>query len=67
MKLMQLTDRIWITSYEPERDRPALGYILGDNFSLAIDAGHSAKHVQEFYNLLREADLPWPRLTVLTH
>ena len=67
MKLKQLTERVWIFPYEEERDRPNLGYIRGDRWSLAVDAGHSDAHVAEFYGALEEAGLPLPQLTVLTH
>ena len=67
MKLNKINDRIWVSSFEEERDRPALGYIRGDKYSLAVDAGHSKEHVEEFYSLLKEAELPLPELTVMTH
>ncbi len=67
MKLNRLTERIWVYPCEEERDRPNLIYIRGDRFSLAVDAGHSADHVREFYRALEEAGLPLPKLTVLTH
>jgi len=67
MNLQRLTERIWVYPYEEERDRPNLSYIRGDNWSLAVDAGHSAEHTKEFYRALEEAELPLPKLTVLTH
>ena len=67
MELYRLTERVWYTSYEEERDRPALGYIKGDKFSVAIDAGHSDAHLNEFYDLLRKENLPLPSLTIITH
>ncbi len=67
MNLDRLTERIWVYSYEEERDRPNLSYIRGDRWSMAVDAGHSAEHTQEFYRTLEEAGLPLPELTVLTH
>ena len=67
MKLRQLTKRVWYYPMEEERDRPNLGYIRGDRWSLAVDAGHSDAHTEEFYDALREAGLPLPQLTVLTH
>ena len=67
MKLERLTDRIWYYPYEEYRDRPNLGYIRGDKWSLAIDAGHSDEHVAEFYAALEEEGLPLPDLTVITH
>ena len=67
MKLVRLAERIWYYPYEQERDRPNLGYIRGDKWSLAVDAGHSKAHVEEFYRALEEEGLPLPALTVLTH
>ena len=67
MNIEKLTDRIWIFPYEEERDRPILGYVQGDNWSLAVDAGHSDSHVEDFYSALKENNLPLPALTVLTH
>ena len=67
MELKRLTDHIWYMPYESERDRPNLGYVKGDNWSLAIDAGHSEVHTKEFYALLGKENLPLPSLTVLTH
>lgn len=67
MKLEKLTERIWLYPLEEERDRPTLGYIKGDRFSAAIDAGHSEAHIKEFYKALENEGLPLPKLTVLTH
>ena len=67
MRLDRLTERIWVYPYEEERDRPNLSYIRGDRWSLAVDAGHSDKHVREFYQALENVGLPLPELTVLTH
>ena len=67
MDLKRLTEHIWYMPFEEERDRPNLGYVKGDHWSLAIDAGHSAAHVKEFYTLLEREKLPLPGMTVLTH
>ena len=67
MKLIKVNDRIWYSMYEEERDRPCLGYVRGDHWSLAVDAGHSDAHVKEFYEALRKESLPLPSLTVITH
>lgn len=67
MKLERLTDRIWYYPFEQERDRPNLGYIRGDKWSIAVDAGHSREHTEEFYSALRQAGLPLPTVTVITH
>jgi glyoxylase-like metal-dependent hydrolase (beta-lactamase superfamily II) len=67
MELYRLNDRIFYSAYEEERDRPALGYLKGDEFSVAIDAGHSDEHVREFYEALLKEGLSLPRLTIITH
>ena len=67
MELTKVTDRVWYYPFEKERDRPILGYVKGDDWSLAIDAGHSRQHTLEFYSALEEAELPLPAVTVLTH
>lgn len=67
MKLKRLTERIWYYPYEEERDRPNLCYVRGDKWSLAVDAGHSDAHVEEFYRALEGESLPLPAMTVLTH
>lgn len=67
MELKRLSERVWFFPFEEERDRPNLGYVRGDNWSLAVDAGHSARHTAELYRALEKEGLPLPRLTVLTH
>lgn len=67
MELTKVTDHIWYYPFEKERDRPILGYVKGDNWSLAVDAGHSKVHTLEFYSALEKARLPMPSVTVLTH
>lgn len=67
MHLNRLTERVWYDPFERERDRPNLCYIRGDRWSVAVDAGHSRAHTEEFYAALEEAGLPLPSLTVLTH
>ena len=67
MKLIRLTDRVWIYPYEEKRDRPNLGYIRGDEMSMAVDAGHSGEHVCEFYKALEEEGLPLPSLADETY
>ena len=43
MKLEKIKDKVWISSFEEERDRPAIGYVCGEKHCLAVDAGHSGK------------------------
>ena len=44
-----------------------LGYIRGERYSLAVDAGNSRRHGEKFYAALDAAELRRPDFTVLTH
>ena len=63
MELKRLSQHIWYMPFEEERDRPNLGYVKGDNYSIAIDAGHSAAHTKEFYK--HRARKPFPMKSVV--
>ncbi|MFR3786368.1 MAG: MBL fold metallo-hydrolase [Agathobaculum desmolans] len=67
MGLTQLTNRIYFLEHDPEADRPMLAYLKGDKFSLAINAGYSASHVQDFYRAIAAEQLDKPDFTVITH
>ena len=67
MKLVKISDHVYYYTFDSNLDRPCLGYIKGDNQSLAVDAGHSSRHVNDFYLALKEEGLPLPDITVLTH
>jgi glyoxylase-like metal-dependent hydrolase (beta-lactamase superfamily II) len=67
MDLKKLTGRVYYLPAEERTDRPVLGYIRGDNFSLAVDAGNSPDHVGKFYKNLSESGLKLPDFTIITH
>ncbi|GKX66519.1 MBL fold metallo-hydrolase [Inconstantimicrobium mannanitabidum] len=67
MELVKLSDRIFYLPPEEVNDRPVLGYVNGDRYSLAIDGGNSDKHVEKFYEELKKANLRLPDYTVITH
>lgn len=67
MELIQCSKHIYQTTHDPERDRPALGYIQGSRFSCMIDAGTSPSHVKDAYNQLEFHQLPYPDYTCITH
>ena len=64
--LQRISEHIWILPFNTLKDRPNLGYILGDEKALAVDAGHSSSHVKCFYDAIRSKSLPLPQLTVIT-
>ena len=65
--LQRISKHVWIFPMDSPKDRPNLGYILGETSALAVDAGHSSSHVQDFYDALTKKGLPLPDLTVITH
>jgi len=65
--IIKLTDRIYYMPHNEETDRPILGYIKGDNYSLMVDAGNSKKHVDLFLDEISKLGLPHPVYVVLTH
>jgi glyoxylase-like metal-dependent hydrolase (beta-lactamase superfamily II) len=67
MELKQITNRIFYLPPEEPTDRPVLGYVRGDKYSLAVDAGNSPAHVEKFYRNLEESGLSLPDFTVITH
>lgn len=67
MGLMKLSERIYMLPFVQKTDRPNLFYIKGDNYSVAIDAGNSKTHVEEFYGELKKNGFELPKYTIITH
>ncbi|MFZ5353287.1 MAG: MBL fold metallo-hydrolase [Bacillota bacterium] len=65
--LNKITDRVYYMDKNDETDRPALGLIMGDKFSLAVDAGASPTHAREFMTKAKELNAPEFKYVVLTH
>lgn len=47
-EIKQINEQNLFLEHDPEADRPMLAYLKGDKLSLAVDAGYSAAHVQDF-------------------
>lgn len=67
MSFKKLTNHIYYLEHDAQVDRPMLAYLQGDRYSLAIDAGYSASHVQDFYHAIETEQLKKPDFTVITH
>ncbi len=65
--LHKLSDRIYYLPFMEDTDRPNLGYIRGDHYSLMVDAGNSDKHARLFLSQLEELKLPYPDYIAITH
>lgn len=66
MELNQLSDKIYYSPYEELRDRPNLGYIRGERYSVMVDAGASVEHANVFYRLVQDAGFSVPECTIIT-
>ncbi|GLC81634.1 MBL fold metallo-hydrolase [Lacrimispora brassicae] len=67
MEFRQLTDRIFYSMYDKEADRPVLGYVKGQKYSLMVDAGNSQKHIESFHEALDREGLKKPDMIAVTH
>lgn len=56
MELTKVTNCVWFYPFEKGRDRPILGYIKGDHFSVAVDVGHSEAHTRNFIPHWKKSD-----------
>ncbi|KEI98455.1 metallo-beta-lactamase [Clostridium botulinum A2B3 87] len=63
----KLTEGVYYLEHNEDTDRPVLGYIKGDKFSLMIDGGNSAKHVAIYMQELEKRQLPHPKFVAITH
>ncbi len=64
--LQKLTDHVyWMPPAEP--DRPSLCAIVGERFTLMLDAASSDAHARLFLGSLAQNNIPAPRLIALTH
>lgn len=67
MELIKVSDYCYYTPHSDYGDRPALGYITNNGYSVLIDAGASEAHLNELLHLLDEKNLPRPYACYITH
>ena len=65
--LKKLTNKVHYMPHYSETDRPALGLVCGDRFSLIVDSGNSPAHARDFLNLVKKMDISHVKLVVITH
>jgi glyoxylase-like metal-dependent hydrolase (beta-lactamase superfamily II) len=65
--LKKITNRVHYMPHYSETDRPALGLICGDNFSLVVDSGNSPAHASDFLELVKKMDTSPLKFVVITH
>ncbi len=67
MIINKFSENIYYSDFVRETDRPVLGYIRGDKFSVMIDAGNSQDHMEEFLREIERMNLEMPKYCVITH
>lgn len=63
MKLNRYNSNVYYTDYDERTDRSVMGFVRGDEHTLAIDSGNSPKTAREFLHLINEE----PDFIALTH
>ena len=63
----KITDRIYYRPHDGKTDRPNIGLILGDKYTLLFDAGNSAANVASLRAELAAQGLPEPDFVAVSH
>lgn len=63
----KFSDRIYIQPPEHYTDRPNIGLIVGDRYTLMFEAGNSAENVQLLKGRLQYQSLPQPDFVAVSH
>ncbi len=65
--LEKVTERIFCLEHDETTNRPYLGYVRGDRFSVMLDAGNSPAHVKVYMDAVQESGLTKPSFVGITH
>ncbi|MGP4072870.1 MBL fold metallo-hydrolase [Piscibacillus sp. B03] len=65
--LKKLSSSIYYLPNQDENERPTLGLVCGDDYSLVIDAGNSVEHARDFINQIEKLHVPPIKYLVITH
>lgn len=65
--MIKLTDRIYYLPHDERTDRPILGYVKGDKFSIMIDSGNSKNHANLFIDEILDLEMRYPDFVAITH
>ncbi|MCA1322445.1 MBL fold metallo-hydrolase [Bacillus tianshenii] len=64
--LIKINSSIYYLSNNDDKERPTLGLICGENYSLVVDAGNSVQHAQEFLKEIEALNVPPVKYLVVT-
>ncbi|NRT73204.1 MBL fold metallo-hydrolase [Clostridium beijerinckii] len=67
MEFTKVTEKVYYLINDGETDRPVLGYIKGDKYSLMVDSGNSKNHVKKFNSHIEKLNLRLPDYVAITH
>lgn len=65
--LNKISDTIYYLSNQDDKERPTLGLVCGDQYSLIIDSGNSTQHAKDFLQEIEKLDVPPIKYVVITH
>ena len=63
----KISENVYYTDNEEATDRPAMGYIKGDKYSLMVESGNSKANVNLFFSHLKENGLKEPDFVTISH
>ena len=56
--LNKFSDTIYYLSNQDDRERPTLGLVCGNRYSLIIDSGNSPQHAKDFLREIEKLNVP---------
>lgn len=65
--LKKLGKSIYYLPNQNDKDRPTLGLVCGDKYSLVIDSGNSVQHAKDFLLEIKKLNIPSVKYLVITH
>ena len=65
--LNKFSDSIYYMPNQDESDRPTLGLVCGEQYSLIIDCGNSTQHAKDFLQEIKQLNVPPIKYVVITH
>lgn len=65
--LNKFSDYIYYMPNQDENDRPTLGLVSGEQYSLIVDCGNSTQHAKDFLNEIKKLNVPPIKYVVITH
>ena len=65
--LKKLTNRVYYMENIEQGDRPALGVVIGDRYSLVIDGGNSKAHAEQFLKEIEKLNPTPLKYLAITH